>query len=78
MSLSESMAWLTQWRWMRSASRKTALEQYNSKMMDAAISRDDKNRTKINEEKINTIVKNSDTPICDTDKIEIIHAVGGG
>lgn len=43
-----------------SPTQKTALEQYNSKMMDAAISRDDKNRTKINEEKINTIVKNSD------------------
>lgn len=40
--------------------QKTALEQYNTKMMDAAINRDDKNRTKINEEKINTIVKNSD------------------
>ena len=43
-----------------SPTQKTALEQYNSKMMDAAINRDDKNRTKINEEKINTIVKNSD------------------
>lgn len=43
-----------------SPTQKTALEQYNSKMMDAAINRDDKNRSKINEEKINTIVKNSD------------------
>ena len=43
-----------------SPTQKTALEQYNAKMMDAAINRDDKNRTKINEEKINTIVKNSD------------------
>lgn len=43
-----------------SPTQKTALEQYNAKMMDAAISRDDKNRSKINEEKINTIVKNSD------------------
>lgn len=43
-----------------SPTQKTALEQYNSKMMDAAINRDDRNRTKINEEKINTIVKNSD------------------
>lgn len=40
--------------------QKTALEQYNSKMMEAAINRDDKNRTKINEEKVNTIIKNSD------------------
>lgn len=40
--------------------QKTALEQYNTKMMEAAISRDDKNRTKINEEKINDIIKNSD------------------
>ena len=44
-----------------SPTQKTALEQYNAKMMDAAINRDDRNRTKINEEKINTIVKNSDT-----------------
>lgn len=43
-----------------SPTQKTALEQYNAKMMDAAINRDDKNRAKINEEKINTIVKNSD------------------
>ena len=43
-----------------SPTQKTALEQYNSKMMDAAINRDDKNRSKINEEKINTIIKNSD------------------
>ena len=43
-----------------SPTQKTALEQYNSKMMDAAINRDDKNRTKINEEKINSIIKNSD------------------
>ena len=43
-----------------SPTQKTALEQYNTKMMDAAISRDDKNRTKINEEKVNTIIKNSD------------------
>lgn len=40
--------------------QKTALEQYNSKMMDAAINRDDKNRSKINEEKVNNIIKNSD------------------
>lgn len=40
--------------------QKTALEQYNTKMMEAAINRDDKNRTKINEEKINNIIKNSD------------------
>ena len=40
--------------------QKTALEQYNTKMMEAAINRDDKNRSKINEEKINTIIKNSD------------------
>ena len=40
--------------------QKTALEQYNSKMMEAAINRDDKNRTKINEEKVNNIIKNSD------------------
>lgn len=43
-----------------SPTQKTALEQYNSKMMDAAINRDDKNRSKINEEKVNTIIKNSD------------------
>ena len=43
-----------------SPTQKTALEQYNSKMMEAAINRDDKNRTKINEEKVNTIIKNSD------------------
>ena len=43
-----------------SPTQKTALEQYNSKMMDAAINRDDKNRAKINEEKVNTIIKNSD------------------
>ena len=43
-----------------SPTQKTALEQYNAKMMDAAINRDDKNRSKINEEKINTIVKSSD------------------
>lgn len=40
--------------------QKSALEQYNTKMMEAAINRDDKNRTKINEEKVNTIIKNSD------------------
>lgn len=40
--------------------QKTALEQYNTKMMDAAINRDDKNRSKINEEKVNNIIKNSD------------------
>lgn len=40
--------------------QKTALEEYNSKMMDNAIARDDKNRAKINEEKINNIIKNSD------------------
>lgn len=43
-----------------SPTQKTALEQYNTKMMEAAINRDDKNRSKINEEKINTIIKNSD------------------
>ena len=43
-----------------SPTQKTALEQYNTKMMEAAINRDDKNRTKINEEKVNTIIKNSD------------------
>ena len=43
-----------------SPTQKTALEQYNAKMMDAAINRDDKNRAKINEEKVNTIIKNSD------------------
>ena len=43
-----------------SPTQKTALEQYNAKMMDAAINRDDKNRSKINEEKVNTIIKNSD------------------
>ena len=43
-----------------SPTQKTALEQYNAKMMDAAINRDDRNRTKINEEKVNTIIKNSD------------------
>lgn len=43
-----------------SPTQKTALEQYNTKMMDAAINRDDKNRSKINEEKVNTIIKNSD------------------
>lgn len=43
-----------------SPTQKTALEQYNSKMMDAAINRDDKNRSKINEEKVNNIIKNSD------------------
>lgn len=42
------------------STQKTALEQYNTKMMDAAINRDDKNRSKINEEKVNTIIKNSD------------------
>lgn len=40
--------------------QKTALEQYNTKMMDAAINRDDKNRAKINEEKVNNVIKNSD------------------
>lgn len=44
-----------------SPTQKTALEQYNTKMMEAAISRDDRNRSKINEEKVNTIIKNSDT-----------------
>ena len=44
-----------------SPTQKTALEQYNTKMMEAAINRDDKNRSKINEEKVNTIIKNSDT-----------------
>lgn len=43
-----------------SPTQKTALEQYNTKMMEAAINRDDKNRSKINEEKVNTIIKNSD------------------
>ena len=43
-----------------SPTQKTALEQYNTKMMEAAINRDDKNRTKINEEKVNTIIKKSD------------------
>lgn len=43
-----------------SPTQKTALEQYNTKMMEAAINRDDKNRSRINEEKINTIIKNSD------------------
>lgn len=43
-----------------SPTQKTALEQYNAKMMDAAINRDDKNRSKINEEKVNNIIKNSD------------------
>lgn len=43
-----------------SPTQKTALEQYNTKMMEAAINRDDRNRSKINEEKINTIIKNSD------------------
>jgi hypothetical protein len=40
--------------------QKTALEEYNSKQMENAIARDDKNRAKINEEKINNIIKNSD------------------
>lgn len=44
-----------------SPTQKTALEEYNSKMMDNAIARDDKNRAKINEEKINNIIKNSDS-----------------
>lgn len=43
-----------------SPTQKTALEQYNTKMMEAAINRDDKNRSQINEEKVNTIIKNSD------------------
>ena len=43
-----------------SPTQKTVLEQYNTKMMEAAINRDDKNRSKLNEEKINTIIKNSD------------------
>lgn len=43
-----------------SPTQKTALEQYNTKMMEAAINRDDRNRSKINEEKINTTIKNSD------------------
>lgn len=43
-----------------SPTQKTALEQYNTKMMEAAINRDDKNRSRINEEKVNTIIKNSD------------------
>ena len=43
-----------------SPTQKTALEQYNTKMMEAAINRDDRNRSKINEEKVNTIIKNSD------------------
>lgn len=43
-----------------SPTQKTALEEYNAKMMDNAIARDDKNRSRINEEKINTIIKNSD------------------
>lgn len=41
-------------------SQTTMLQKYNEKMMDTAISRDDKNRTQINEEKINNIIKNSD------------------
>ena len=43
-----------------SPTQKTALEQYNTKMMEAAINRDDRNRSKINEEKVNAIIKNSD------------------
>ena len=43
-----------------SPTQKTVLEQYNTKMMEAAINRDDKNRSKINEERINTVIKNSD------------------
>ena len=43
-----------------SPTQKTVLEQYNTKMMEAAINRDDKNRSKINEEKVNTIIKKSD------------------
>ena len=43
-----------------SPTQKTALEQYNTKMMEAAINRDDRNRSRINEEKVNTIIKNSD------------------
>lgn len=41
-------------------SQTTMLQKYNEKMMDTAISRDDKNRAKINEEKINNVIKNSD------------------
>lgn len=41
-------------------SQKTALEEYNNKVMENAISRDDKTRSKINEEKINNVIKNSD------------------
>lgn len=41
-------------------SQTTMLQKYNEKVMDTAISRDDKNRTQINEEKINNIIKNSD------------------
>lgn len=41
-------------------SQTTMLEKYNEKMMNTAIARDDKNRTQINEEKINNVIKNSD------------------
>lgn len=41
-------------------SQTTMLQKYNEKMMDTAIERDDKNRAKINEEKINNVIKNSD------------------
>lgn len=41
-------------------SQTTMLQKYNEKMMDTAIARDDKNRAKINEEKINNVIKNSD------------------
>lgn len=43
-----------------SPTQTTMLQKYNEKMMDTAITRDDKNRTQINEEKINNIIKNSD------------------
>jgi hypothetical protein len=41
-------------------SQTSMLQKYNEKMMDTAIARDDKNRAKINEEKINNVIKNSD------------------
>jgi hypothetical protein len=41
-------------------SQKSALQEYNEKRMTDALNRDNSNRAKINEEKINNIIKDSD------------------
>lgn len=43
-----------------SPSQKSALQEYNEKRMTDALNRDNSNRAKINEEKINNIIKDSD------------------